>query len=331
MKLTLQQLEQHLTQQPLASIYIVSSDEFLLVQDTNEMIRHAAHHAGFTERTLITADTSGDWGKILYSSTHSLSLFSSKQFVELNMHNAKFNANTTKALQEYAEHPKTDTILLIRTNKVDGKTEKSNWFQSLEKKSVFVSLWPITSAQLPQWVLQRAKKSGLTLTKNDADLIANQSEGNLLAAVQEIEKLILYRMTEATSSNDNQAFYTDNARFDVFTLVDSVLAGNKARSLRILKNLAAEDTEPTLILWALTREFRTMADMIKQLKQGASFSSLCSKLQIYEKRQPSVKAFIQRQTLESCWELLLKAAQIDRIIKGAELGNVWDRFENLMC
>lgn len=330
MKLAIAQLEQHLTK-PLSSIYIVSSDEFLLVQETVELIRQATQQQGFADRTLITADTHGEWAKTLFSNTHCISLFSSKQCIELNMHSIKFNATTTKALQEYAEQPKADTVLLIRTNKIDGKTEKSNWFQSLEKKSIYVSLWPITPTQLPQWILQRSKKMGLTLTKNAADLIANQAEGNLLAAAQELEKLFLYRMTESPTNNEHEEFFTDNARFDVFTLVESVLAGNKVRALRILKNLAAEDTEPTLILWALTREFRTMAEMMKQLKQGASFSSLCSKFQIYEKRQASVKAFIQRQTIEKCWDLLLNAAQIDRIIKGAETGNIWDRLESIAC
>jgi DNA polymerase-3 subunit delta len=137
-------------------------------------------------------------------------------------------------------------------------------------------------------------------------------------------------MSDVAASTDDQAFFTDNARFDVFTFVDSVLTGNSARSIRILRSLAAEDTEPTLILWALTREFRTMAEMMKQLKQGLTFSSLCHQLHIFEKRQPSVKAFLQRHTIDRCQNFLLKAAQIDRMIKGAEIGNVWLYLEKLI-
>lgn len=326
MKLTLQQLDSHL-KQSLAFIYIVSSDEFLLVQEAVESIRKAAIQQDFKDRTLISGDSS-DWAKTLYSSTHSISLFSAKQFIELNMHNAKFNATSTKALQDYAEQPTQNTLLLVRTNKIDNKTEKSNWFQSLEKKCIYVPLWPISLAQLPQWILQRAEKKGLTLSKDTAQLIANRTEGNLLAAAQEIEKLILYKLS-ASSLNDID-FFSDNTRFDVFNLIDSMLAGNKTRSLHILNNLSAENTEPTLILWALTREFRIMAEIMKQLKQGSAFTSLCSKFQIYEKRQPHVRAFIQRNTVEKCWDLLLKTAQIDRVIKGLEIGNVWDDFEKMV-
>ena len=96
------------------------------------------------------------------------------------------------------------------------------------------------------------------------------------------------------------------------------------RCLRILNNLEAEDTEPTLILWALTRELRTMADIAKQVQLGTSLGALFPKFRIWEKRQVSVRAFLQRHKQENCWELLVRAAQIDRIIKGAESGNVWD-------
>lgn len=328
MKLTLQQLETNLTKN-LAPIYIISSDELLLVQETAELIRHAALKQGFSDRILISADAGLEWGNALYSNTHSMSLFASKQIIELNMHQTKFNATTTKALQEYAVKPSQDTLLIIRTDKVDAKTEKSAWFQGLEKASVFVPIWPISAMQLPQWILQRANKIGLKLTKDAADFIANQVEGNLLAASQEIEKLNLLQTGNVINKTTLEESITDNARYTVFHLVESLLAGQQARSLRILKHLAAEDTEPTLVLWALTREYRTMAEIMRQLKQGASFSQLCTKFQIYEKRQAAVRAFLQRNTIEKCWDFLLKAATVDRMIKGAEKGNVWDELERL--
>jgi DNA polymerase-3 subunit delta len=326
MKLTLQQLDAHLAK-TLAPIYIVSSDELLLTQEAANSIQTAAKQAEFIEHTRITAESNSEWSKILYSHAFSISLFAAKQFIELNLHHIKFNATTSKALQEYFEKPREDCVLLIRTNKIDGKTEKSAWFQAFEKKSIFIPIWPIAATQLPHWIMQRAKKLGVTLNKDMAEFIAAQAEGNLLAASQEIEKLALYMLT---ANNIDKDFFTDNTRFDVFDLVDSVLAGNHSRSLRILKNLAELDTEPTLILWALTREFRTLAEMMTQLKQGISFSSLCSKLHIFEKRQPSVRAFLQRQSIEKCWDLLLKSAQVDRMIKGFEMGNVWDGLEDLI-
>lgn len=329
MKLPFPQLEQHVTKK-LAPLYLISGDETLLVQEAADIIRQAANQAGFAERVRITVDTGTDWGNHLFSNSQSLSLFASKRLLDVDLTNAKLTAANTKILQEVAEQLSDDTILLIRTHKLDSKTEKSAWFQTLDKVGVTIPIWPIPIEQLPQWIMQRAKKLGLTIAKPAADMLASQVEGNLLAASQELEKLSLLQIDGTITTETIETAVSDNAHFDIFILVDSALSGNRKRSLRILENLHAEDTEPTLILWALTREIRTLADIAKQTKQGSTLSSLFAKYRIWEKRQANVRAFLQRNSLQKCWELLKDAAQIDRMIKGAETGNVWDGFQSLL-
>ncbi len=326
MKLAYQQLEQHLTKK-LAGIYVLSGDELLLIQDAANFICNAAHKAGFTERTIIAAEANTDWGKILYSNVHNLSLLATKRIVKLNIVSTKLTAECSQILQDFAAKPPADTLLLVCMNKVDSKIEKTAWYQALEKNGIVIQIWPITAEQLPAWIKQRAQKSGLNITTEASALLANQVEGNLLAAAQEIEKLCLLSTTETIDNSAVEKLIADNARFDIFQLVDSALLGNSSRCLRILDNLKADDTEPPLVLWALARELRTLAEIAKQTKQGATLSSLFSKFRIWEKRQPSVRSFLQRHTRENCWQLLSQAAQIDRLIKGAEAGNTWDTLQ----
>ncbi|MHB1949223.1 MAG: DNA polymerase III subunit delta [Gammaproteobacteria bacterium] len=329
MKIAAHLLGQQLTKN-LSPIYVVSGDEPLLTQEACDLIREAAIAAGFTERVRINVEPGADWGKAFYAYSQSFSLFATKRLLDLDLTTAKLNAASSKILQEYTQQPPSDTILLIRTNKLDSKTEQTSWYKALDKVSVIIPIWPITIEQLPAWILQRAKKLDLNITKSAAELLATLVEGNLLAAAQELEKLRLLQLTEVIDHQTIENAISDHAHFDIFTLVDSALSGNTKRSLRILENLAAEDTEPTLILWAIARELRTLADMAKQIQQGIALGTLFPKFRIWEKRQPSVRAFLQRNKLENCWELLTNAAQIDRIIKGAETGNVWDALGQLV-
>lgn len=327
MKLSQQQLAPHLMKH-LAPIYLIHSDELLLVQEAIDTIRTAAYNAGFAERVLITAE-GNDWGKLIYANTRSLSLFSEKRILELNISHIKLNAANTKLLEEYAQNPNKNTLLILFSSKLDAKVEKSNWYQAIDKIGITLPIWPIQAEQLPLWIMQRAKKSNLSLTKECAEHLSRQVEGNLLAAAQEIEKLCLLQPS-TLDANTIESILIDNAHFDVFHLVDSTLLGNKQRSLRILQTLANEDTEPTLVLWALTRELRTLSEILKKMKQGSSLSSLFAQYRIWEKRQPAVRAFIQRHSQQRCWDLLINSAQIDRIIKGVELGNIWDSLEDLV-
>lgn len=327
MKLAYPQLVPHLAKS-LAPLYLISSDELLLVQEAIDAIRHAAEQAGFSERIAITAESSKDVEKLLYEEAHGLSLFASKRIIELNLSHIKMTQAIGKTLETYAQNPLNDTLLIIHTNKLDSQYEKSAWYKTIEKQSITVPIWPIPAEQLPSWIMQRAKKSQLTLTKLAAEWLATQVEGNLLAAAQEIEKLSL--LTQDTIDHHTiQAIVTDHARFDIFNLVDNALLGHRKRSLHILQHLAAEAIEPTLILWALTREIRTLADILKQMQQGIPLATLFSQFRIWDKRKSCVQACIQRHSVTHCWHWLRQSAKIDRIIKGIEVGNPWDALEDL--
>jgi DNA polymerase-3 subunit delta len=328
MKLPFQQLEQHLSKN-LAPIYLVSTDELLLAQEAVDLIRAAARKAGYSERVSLTVEPKSDWGKLLYAEAHSLSLFASQRIVELNLANAKPNPATSKILQDISKHPLANTLLIIRSNKFDSKTEQTAWYKALDKAGVSVQIWPITLEQLPGWISQRAKKLKLTITPSAAKLLAEQVEGNLLAASQELEKLSLLQIDKIIDNEAIEKTVTDNARFDIFSLVECALAGNSQRCLRILDNLNAEDTEPLLVLWALTRELRTLAGIATQVKQGEPLGSVFSKYRIWEKRQPGVRRFLQQHNQQSCWRMLAASAAIDRMIKGAAKGNIWDSLQQL--
>ncbi|HSW69672.1 MAG TPA: DNA polymerase III subunit delta [Gammaproteobacteria bacterium] len=329
MKLTLQQLEQHAAKS-FATIYFISGDEILLLQEAVDFLRETAKQKGFSERVHISPEENAEWGKQLYADAHSLSLFAEKRILELDLRGAKITQANSELLQKYAENPPPDTVLIIFSNKLDGKSEQSKWYKALDKNGVIISVWPVTFAQLPQWIMQRARKSQLILTEASARFLAERAEGNLLAAAQEIEKLCLLRGEDKLDEQSLKEIIADHAHFDIFNLVDCVLSGNSKRSLQILRNLLAENTEPVLINWALTRELTTLAEISQQISQGISLSLLFSQFKIWEKRQPLVRAFLKRNTTLKCWDGLLHAAKIDRIIKGAEPGNTQDELERLV-
>ena len=263
MKLAHAQLAQHLTH-TIAPIYLIHGDEPLLVEETVDAICKAAQSAGFTERVSSAVESGADWSKDLYADTHSISLFASKKIILLNLNHLKLNAAGGKILEEYAQKQAKDTLVILQSTKLDSKVEKSNWYKALEKHCVVIPLWPITAEQMPGWIMQRAKKNNLHISRQDAEWLASQMEGHLLAAAQEVEKLSLLQVQGTLNQQTIKDAVTDNARFDVFNLIDGALLGKINRSLHILKNLADEDIEPTLVLWALTRELRTLAELQKK-------------------------------------------------------------------
>lgn len=328
MKLTYFQLETHLTKN-LLPVYLISGDEPLLKQDALNLVRKAAKKAGHQERIRFTPEAAFDWEQ-LYTVLYSASLLADKKIIELDLRDTLPTKTAAPILVEYAKKPSPDNILLIDMNKVDEKAAKSAWYAALEKIGAAVPIWPVAREQLPQWIMQRAKKYKIQFQADAAVLLADFIEGNLGAAAQAIEKLYLLNLQKPVDTELVASVLINESRFTVFDLVENVIAGNKQRALHILATLQTEGMESTFVLWGMTRELRLLADIADEHKNGGSLESLFAKYRIFAKRQAAHRRFLKTFSAHDCQRELKYAMEIDSTIKGAKPGNPWDLLQ-LLC
>jgi DNA polymerase-3 subunit delta len=321
-KLRPEQLDAHLAGK-LAPIYLVSGDEPLLLQEAADAIRAAARARGFSERVVFTVEPGFDWGE-LRETAAGMSLFATQRLIELRMPGGKPGEAGAKTLTEYAGRPMEGNLLLLSLPRLDKAAQSTKWLAALERSGVLLQLWPPTPAQLPGWIAQRMRARGMQPTPAAVAALAGRVEGNLLAGVQEIEKLLLLYGPGTVDEGGVMDAVADSARFDVFSLADSALAGDPARCVRILRGLQGEGVEPVLIGWALTREIRLLAALAQGLAQGKKPFALYQQHRVWEKRQPLLEQALKRHSLAQWWALLRLCARVDRVTKGRAAGNVWD-------
>ncbi|AIS10891.1 DNA polymerase III subunit delta [Pseudomonas chlororaphis subsp. aurantiaca] len=331
MKLAPAQLGKHL-QGTLAPVYVISGDDPLLCQEAADAIRSAARQQGFDERQVFSADANFDWGTLLQAGA-SMSLFAEKRLLELCLPSGKPGDKGAAAFIEYCSRPAEDTLLLISLPKLDGSAQKTKWGKALidGEQTQFIQIWPVDASQLPQWIRQRLSQAGLSASQDAVELIAARVEGNLLAAAQEIEKLKLMAEGGQITVETVQAAVADSARFDVFGLVDAILNGEAAHALRMLEGLRGEGVEPPVILWALSRELRSLANMSLQYSQGTPLDKVFSQARppVWDKRKPLMSKALQRYSAPRWAQLLLDAQRIDAQIKGQAAGSPWSSLSRL--
>lgn len=324
MRLRPEQLEQHL-RGSLASVYVLFGDEPLLVLEAADRLRQQARQAGFDDREILTVEPGFDWGQLRQLS-QSISLFASQRLLELRLQEAKPGDAGGKQLREYAADPPPDTLLLITAGRLDQASQNSAWFKALDKAGVVIQFWPVTPQQLPTWIQQRLRVRQLQPDRDVVQWLAERVEGNLLAAAQEIDRLALLHGPGALRRQHLEGV-GDNARFDVFALVDSALAAKPARVSRILQVLQAEGVDPTLCCWALHRELRVLARLARE---PTPTDSLFQRLGVRERRKPLVRAALKRLNSSACNTLLRGCARLDRLIKGQIPGtSPWEEMLHL--
>ena len=153
-------------------------------------------------------------------------------------------------------------------------------------------------------------------------ILADRVEGNLLAAVQEIEKLKLLAPEGPVDGSTMSSVVTDSARYNVFEFVDRVLAGDAQAAAKSLRGLENEGTEPIPLLWAITRELRMLIKASDAMAGGQKSDWALKKAGVWEKRIPLFRNAMKRLKPAHLRMLLRQASAIDRGINARKyLGN----------
>ncbi|MEK9766753.1 MAG: DNA polymerase III subunit delta [Thalassolituus sp.] len=312
MKLRQDQLSQHLSK-GLAPCYLVSGDEPLLVMEACDEIRQAVRQQGIDERELFHAEAGFEWRHLLEEAS-AMSLFSTRRLLELRIPNGK-PSDKGSAIQQLAEIPSPDNILLIICPRLDAKTQKTNWYKAVEKHGVVLPVWPIERNQYPGWLKRRLQIAGLQAEPAAVSALAHQTEGNLLAAVQEIEKLRMLGVREITEEIIKEAT-GDSSRFDAFGLADTCLTGQLGEANRMLGHLKSEGNEPIMILGALTRKVRQLI-ALKNCQGAQQLAEGFKQNGIWPKQQAPYKAALQRLSTRELHLALRTAEEADLAAKGS--------------
>jgi DNA polymerase-3 subunit delta len=309
----------------LAALYVVVGDEPLAAQEAADTIRAAARAAGHSERNVYTVQGRYNWQGI-FAGGDNLSLFAERRLTEIRVPSGKPGVDGAKALEAYAAKLPADTLTLISLPGLDWKAMKSRWFTTLAAAGVVVEARPIERTQLPAWIDRRLAKQGLRAERAALEFLADQVEGNLLAAQQEIDKLALLLPPGPVTLADVEHAVVDVSRLEADALQDALYAGDGARFAQIVIDLRDAGEAVPAILWQVTSAVGLLLRLKLAVTQGDSLSGLMRTLWGRDKqRAPQIERAVKRLGLAQVETALADLALIDRQAKGLErVGDPWD-------
>ena len=298
------------------------------MMEAMDQLRLSAKKLGYTEREVLLQDRGFDWSALL-SAGQTMSLFGDKRWVDLRIPTGKPGRDGADALKQFAAQVNSqatgpegpDTVVCIVLPRLDAKTKTSAWFSALDEAGMAVQIDSLDRSQLPQWIAGRLKRQNQEVEAGPEgmralEFIADQVEGNLIAAHQEIQKLgLLYPAGKLTEEQVRTAILKV-ARYNVFELTEAMLAGDLPRLNRMLDGLKGEGEPLVLILWSVTEELRLLSKLKAASDAGESVQQLMRANRVWgnkERLYPTALRRVQPLKLRRAMQV---AAGLDRQVKG---------------
>lgn len=313
MKLNPAQLGPHLAG-GLAPVYVVAGDEPLLLQEALDAIRAAASARGYGEREVLDADKQFEWSRLVQA-CGSLSLFASRRLIELRLPSGSPGAEGADLLQQLASRPPQDVLLLVACGALDARQRGSAWYLALENAGVGVYAWPIGAGEFEVWLGGRLRGAGLQPEPEALRELAERTQGNTLAAAQDVAKLALLFPQGRIGPDQVREAVADSARFDAFDLSDRILSGDAAGAVRALARLRQEGVEVLELLGALTWCLRQWAEAQAAFAREGDTQRACEAARIPRPRQAPYARALRRARLPQIYGWLRRCASIDQLAK----------------
>jgi|TARA_B110000438_G_scaffold225795_1_gene219920 DNA polymerase-3 subunit delta len=305
----------------LSPIYLLMAQETFQIQELVDKICTQAKKENFLERQSFYISKGTDWS-FLKSSEENLDLFGSKKIIEIKLIDSGPGNKGAKALKTYSEEPDISKIVIVSAERLDKKSQDAVWVKTLEAAGKLIIVNPLTKNALPKWIQDKGKDFDLEIENEACQILAEKTEGNLLASLQEIRKLSLLFPQQTINYENMISSISDSAKYNIFDLSNAFITGNRERTATILESLKEEGTPETLILWALSKEIN---NLFKTKNKGSAQG-------IWGPRNylDSLESLSKQIPISRIKEALKLVAEIDSGIKGYSKENPWQSIRQLI-
>ena len=298
----------------LQGIYVILGSESIQIDECLEKIYIKSKSENFTEKETYIIEKKTEWD-FLRSNTDNFDLFGNKKIIEIKLIGQGPGVTGAKELKEYASKPDPNILLVVTGESLEKKSYSSAWVEALEKAGILISVPPISQATFPIWIKDKGQSNNINISSEARLLLAEKTEGNLIATLQEIKKLALIYPNQKIDLKKMKESITDSSKYNIYDFSNAFVEGNTKKAIRILESLKTEGTPEALILWALSKEIN---NLFKVSKSGSTKGlwgpkSYLNTLEKTAKRIPTIRIK----------KALQEIAQIDSSIKGFINQNPW--------
>jgi DNA polymerase-3 subunit delta len=220
------------------------------------------------------------------------------------------NVGEKKYLADYVNNPADFTIMVITQSgkKVDYRREP---FNSLTQNGFLFEAHEQKGADLQFWVMKKGKEIGISISKEDSQMLVDIIGENKALLEMNLQKLFDYfGEKNELNSGDIEKLTAFTKEYTIFNLQDAIGSGNKAEALKIIFNLISNGQELVYIISMLSKFVSAIAHDFDLSRQKISDFEAAKQAEVsffYYKKCKEAKFLKSQKKLRNAAKALLNA------------------------
>ena len=219
------------------------------------------------------------------------------------------------SLAAYLNRPSATSVVIFVANDLDKRRKIS---KLLIEKSVAVEFKPLEDNDLITWAKTKLKDLNAAADERTLRHLVALVGNNVRRLTNEIEKLAAAALPDVLITIDLIESLVPNSReISNFDLTDSLLAGNKTRSLQILKKILDDGAEPLMLLGLVASNFRRLFMSKELMRNGVDRKEVARVMKLPYGKQQDFLETARRVEAGKLTKIMQRIAKTDVAIKSS--------------
>ena len=231
-----------------------------------------------------------------------------------------------KELLRYIDNMNDNVIILKCID--ESLDERKNITKKLREKCKVEEIKKMDYKELHEYITNMFVSNNKKITYNQVKEILNRCEYNDDLAINETEKLLLYKLGEDVITDDDiDKVVSKSSEKEIFTLSDAVMKKNLKQIFNSYNILIRSGIEPVVLIDNLARQFRTLYQVkifCKTMDEKEISRKLGLNPYVVKKAHENVNNYEEEELINNLYEL--SNLDIDIKVKGLDKYKVLENF-----
>lgn len=283
----------------LSPVYLFTGPEEYVKRETLEALRQKLLPPGL--ETLNDATLEGVTAQQITDACETMPMMCDRRIVTVRdwapllPAKSKNEDAETAWMQKWLENPPASCVLVFyMRQEQDGRKKMSGL---LKKKAAVVNFDLLTDAELSRWCARKLKPLGKRIEPAALNTLTYMAGRELTRLDGELDKLAAYLGEErdAITEDDVKAIVSASLEYNVFELLNSLLAGDMKKGQQTVNSLLQGGQTSVGLLAMLTRQLRQLTHMKCALDAGETVQAVQDRLKLHP--------YAAKQTARQCARL----------------------------